>query len=182
MVCESCGEEFTEDFRKSKNRRKLPMRFCSQSCASGASNRKYTEETFCLYCGASLGIGCTGHSKKYCNQEHAALALQQAFLDRWLSTGIPNNFTGGGRGNTIPCLYVRRYIIEEQKHYCAICGDPDIWKGSPLRFVLDHTDGDSTNNRRENLRLICPNCNSQTSTFSGHNRGKGRKARGFPAY
>lgn len=32
-------------------------------------------------------------------------------------------------------------------------------------FVLDHIDGDCSNNKRENLRLICPNCDSQTSTF-----------------
>ncbi|RYC04239.1 endonuclease [Nocardioides ganghwensis] len=40
--------------------------------------------------------------------------------------------------------------------------------------VLDHIDGDSSNNRRENLRLVCPNCDSQLETYKARNRGKGR--------
>ncbi|WP_207206678.1 HNH endonuclease [Nocardioides ganghwensis] len=40
--------------------------------------------------------------------------------------------------------------------------------------MLDHIDGDSSNNRRENLRLVCPNCDSQLETYKARNRGKGR--------
>lgn len=50
----------------------------------------------------------------------------------------------------------------------------DDLAGSELRLVLDHVDGDSTNNRRENLRLVCPNCDSQLPTFKARNRGSGR--------
>lgn len=46
--------------------------------------------------------------------------------------------------------------------------------GLPLGFVLDHVDGDSGNNTRPNLRLVCPNCDSQLPTFKARNRGKGR--------
>jgi 5-methylcytosine-specific restriction endonuclease McrA len=42
----------------------------------------------------------------------------------------------------------------------------------PLRCQVDHADGDSTNNKLENLRLLCPNCHSQTDTFAGRNKGK----------
>ncbi|BBY81802.1 hypothetical protein MPUL_29600 [Mycolicibacterium pulveris] len=47
--------------------------------------------------------------------------------------------------------------------------------GLPLTLVLDH--GDPTNNRRENLRLVCPDCDSQLPTYKSRNRGKGRHFR-----
>lgn len=49
--------------------------------------------------------------------------------------------------------------------------------GMTLESVLDHIDGDATNNARENLRMVCPNCDSQLPTFKSKNRGKGRHFR-----
>jgi len=40
--------------------------------------------------------------------------------------------------------------------------------------VLDHIDGDSGHNARSNLRLICPNCDSQLPTYKSRNKGRGR--------
>ncbi len=53
-----------------------------------------------------------------------------------------------------------------------MCLGPTEWQGRELRLVL--VDGDATNNRRVNLRLVCPNCDSQLPTFKARNRGKGR--------
>jgi hypothetical protein len=46
--------------------------------------------------------------------------------------------------------------------------------GQELVLIVDHIDGDSTNNQRDNLRLLCPNCDSQLPTFKARNRGQGR--------
>lgn len=54
---------------------------------------------------------------------------------------------------------------------CSNCGIED-WMGSPLSLQLDHINGINNDNRLENLRLLCPNCHSQTATFSGKNKKK----------
>ena len=48
---------------------------------------------------------------------------------------------------------------------CASCGSGKVWNGKPLTLHLDHVNGDTTDNRVENLRFLCPNCHSQTPTY-----------------
>jgi hypothetical protein len=55
---------------------------------------------------------------------------------------------------------------------CQRCGCDPIWQGDPLVLVLDHINGDRADHRLENLRLLCPNCNSQQPTFAGKNKGR----------
>jgi hypothetical protein len=57
---------------------------------------------------------------------------------------------------------------------CYECDSPPLWRGRPLVLVLDHINGDHSDNRVQNLRLLCPNCNSQQPTFAGRNRGRYR--------
>jgi len=55
---------------------------------------------------------------------------------------------------------------------CSECGQGPKWKGRPLVMVLDHINGVPDDHRKENLRLLCPNCNSQTDTFAGRKNRK----------
>jgi hypothetical protein len=54
---------------------------------------------------------------------------------------------------------------------CYECQSPPVWRGQRLVLILDHCNGDRSDNRLENLRLLCPNCNSQQPTFAGKNKG-----------
>lgn len=72
---------------------------------------------------------------------------------------------------------LKERLIKENviKYECAICHNKGIWNNNILILQLDHINGDHTDNRLENLRLLCPNCHSQTETFAGkNNTGKKR--------
>lgn len=58
------------------------------------------------------------------------------------------------------------------EYKCNWCGLQDSWNGKRLVLQVDHINGDSTDNRFENLRFLCPNCHSQTETFGKKNPNK----------
>jgi len=121
----------------------------------------------CLGCGATF----EGHSARvFCNNACQQAHRRRRLLEIWLETGTCGGMSHQGH-------YVRDYLYEQQVGCCAICGMADVWNGVSLVLVLDHVDGDPTNNRRENLRLVCPNCDSQLPTYKARNRGRGRHYR-----
>jgi 5-methylcytosine-specific restriction endonuclease McrA len=55
--------------------------------------------------------------------------------------------------------------------YCSECGVGEFWEGKKLSLQIDHFDGDSDNNAPYNLRVLCPNCHSQTDNYGIKNKG-----------
>lgn len=70
--------------------------------------------------------------------------------------------------NTLKKRLLKENLIE---YKCSGCGLEDYWNGNPITLQLDHINGINNDNRLENLRLLCPNCHSQTSTFGHKNIG-----------
>jgi 5-methylcytosine-specific restriction endonuclease McrA len=63
----------------------------------------------------------------------------------------------------------RRLLARGWPYQCAWCG-VSAWRGKPLILHLDHINGINNDHRLENLRFLCPNCHSQTETYSNRRR------------
>ncbi|MFC8129222.1 HNH endonuclease signature motif containing protein [Streptomyces sp. NPDC057302] len=73
-----------------------------------------------------------------------------------------------GRTRTI---MLRRALDEVgAPRVCGACGLGETWQDKRLTLEIDHINGDRLDNRRENLRYLCPSCHSQTGTFSNRRR------------
>ena len=66
---------------------------------------------------------------------------------------------------------LKKYLAEIVGEFCTECGQNCTHNNKPLVLQLDHIDGDSDNNRLKNLRLLCPNCHSQTENFGSKGKG-----------
>ena len=66
-------------------------------------------------------------------------------------------------------LKLRLFKEGLKNNKCEICGISE-WNGMELKCELDHIDGDRKNHQIDNLRIICPNCHSQTETYRSKKR------------
>jgi hypothetical protein len=130
--------------------------------------------------------------RSYYEQGHSLPECQSAF---GFSRGAWNDAVGAGkivpRDHRIPVEELtragratRRTHLKNRllragvlKNECSVCGLTE-WQGKPLSLVLDHINGVNDDNDPGNLRLLRPNCHSQTDTFSGRNIKRKRAAQG----
>jgi len=140
-------------------------KYCSRSCAATANNtgrrRHGRGPVPCQGCGTSTT------NPKFCSAECQVEHKYQKMIGEWISglRDVPGRYS------------LRRFLTEKQNDECSMCGIGPTWNEQSLVFETDHIDGDHTNNRPENLRLLCPNCHSQTPTFKAKNKGRGRPHR-----
>lgn len=164
ILCKYCNEPI--QYEKNIKRRK----FCSQSCGAAFNNkgvRRNHKERNCLNCGIKIVYPCRKFCKHSCQQEFR----YSEYIKKWKSGEIDGTYDGESMSGNI-----RRYIKEKYNHKCRICGwaKMNIYSNSvPLH--IDHINGDCTDNREENLDLLCPSCHSLTSTYGNLNRGKSKR-------
>lgn len=146
------------------------IKYCSRSCAASVNNVLYPKRdsvsSVCMECGGRLKV----NAKKYCGYKCMSKHHRESRIADWLETG-----TFKAKARVPECI--RNYLLDSQGGCCAICSLNGLWNGKEIVFISDHIDGNSTNNHRDNLRMICPNCDSQLPTFKARNKGNGRKWR-----
>jgi hypothetical protein len=129
----------------------------------------------CLNCGAEQKCKL-GHNyrNKYCNSKCSGEHKNKL----WYETNRPLY----EQGLLTSRFAYKRFIIEDHGNQCAICNQQPEHNGKSLVMILDHIDGDASNNKPENFRLVCPNCDTQLDTYKARNRGNGRQSKGMKWY
>lgn len=140
-------------------------KFCSHSCSATYSNTRRTREkkpdNQCLNCNETVpsrNVYCNGN----CSNEHK----NKMWITEWL-----NGERLGYSGKTFQLApTIRRYLHETRGTACSECGwDKRHPIDSSVLTEVDHIDGNASNCRPENLRILCPNCHSMTPTFRARN-------------
>ena len=116
----------------------------------------------CEECGVKL----TGKKTRFCSQECRNKVFHKELLERMNS---------GDSNDTHPTV-IKRYLMSLVDRVCSICKIA-TWQNQPVPLIMDHINGNGYDNRLENLRLVCPNCDAQLPTFKARNKGKGRSER-----
>lgn len=170
--CLYCGEIIP--YKKRRND------FCSQKCSAIKHNfdRGYkSREKFTRPC---KGCGKIVFNKIYCSIKCQRNLLYKEYIERWLS-GREDGFVGK---NKTPSNYIRAYVMERANYQCEYISDGvrccwNFIHPVTKKYVLHlhHKDGNFTNNKPENLMVLCPNHHYMTENMGALNKGNGRKIR-----
>lgn len=180
-LCKQCGTPLHYESRRNQ--------FCSKSCAAILNNTRrriqkiketnhnqgciqvVVNNNICKCCGIPIPS-----YRKFCSLE----CHRKYKWNKKVREIEDSGFFMGGRGRTnqgeASRSFVRKYLSQKFGYKCFICGTSE-WCGKPLTLIVDHFDGNPLNNKVENFRLVCPNCDSQLSTYKARNKGHGREFR-----
>jgi len=143
-------------------------KYCSHQCANEDIGIKRIKECGeCLCCGKKL----TNVRSYFCSNKCSSEQIYLEYINRW-KFGLEN----GIKGKYGLSLHIRRYLFEKYNSKCQKCGwgnTHPVTGNVPL--AVHHKDGDSANNKEENLELLCPNCHCMTENYGSLNKSNSIK-------
>lgn len=152
--CKNCGKVLPYEKRHNT--------FCDKSCAACYNNKgiarngKPHRTVKCLNCGKEI------KSRKYCSTK-----CQQTYqTEQRIKNG------------TASYRCIGKYLINKYGNKCMICGISE-WLGKPIMLITDHINGNHFDDRFENLRVICSNCDATLPTYKRRNGRKYKKSAGI---
>ena len=186
LSCSHCGVLFERTKTEIQKLIRLERTswYCSKACSDLA---RKTPTKNCLCCGKEFHQSSV--ASKFCSRSCSAkynnilrgkkeTRTREQFLrdmrekkDEEIRIGLEDGTLTDSKRQT-----TKSYLIRTRGHVCEICGTTE-WNGQPVPLVLDHIDGNSSNNLGTNLRLVCGNCDMQLPTYKSKNKGNGRAYR-----
>lgn len=157
MKCEKCSEEHDGSYGSG--------RFCGVKCAKSFSTYNKRDAINQKVSNRLKGGVChgKGFAKGFDERRRIFSKVDREKAVR-VRQEIYNNLLENAPFDELPHAMKRDRIRIEQNGCCQICQN-SVWLGLNITLELDHIDGNKRNNRRENLRFLCPNCHSQTPTW-----------------
>jgi hypothetical protein len=157
--CEKCNQPHDGSYASG--------RFCSEKCSRGFSTSKNREAI-----NQKVSATLEGHPDWV--SVEARRRASAATRERWRKKIMEVDF------DSLSIDGKKKRVVIEQGGKCFRCNVSE-WMGEPLTLQVDHEDGDTRNNKRDNLRGLCPNCHSQTPTYCGKKRNRGNAGSGSVA-
>lgn len=163
VKCKYCDKPIPYDKKKNK--------FCGHSCSASFNNYGVSRNKVIKRYRRCEICGVLTKNKKYCSIKCPSEYKKRKAFQEMERTGILSSSTN--RINS----YGKEYLFQLRGHQCEDCL-LKVWKNQPITLEMHHIDGNPDNNEILNIKLLCPNCHSYTSTSKGKNRkGNGRWSR-----
>lgn len=173
MLCVNCNQETNNE------------KFCSRHCAAITNNKLYPKRKklpkeskrnyvakirYIKPCNPCIRCGQPTKRKFYCSNQCRAL---YKFEKRVIEVEERGYIYNSDKFDT-STSFAKRYLRYRYGDICSICKLDAKWNNKPLTLILDHINGITNDWSIANLRLVCPNCDSQLLTFKSKNKGNGR--------